>query len=64
MYFLKCFPFFQPNLYHSQDGFVSGRSCVTSLLRSTQDFAIHWIRKISLMQYFWIVVRHLTQKTV
>ena len=33
------FPFFQPKLYHLQDGFVKGRSCVTSLLRSTFAFA-------------------------
>ena len=49
MLFLKCwksvfsqssvFPLFQPKLYHLQDGFVSGRSCVTNLLRSTLDFA-------------------------
>ena len=36
---VKCFPFFQPKLYHPQDGFVSGRSYVTNLLRSTLDFA-------------------------
>ena len=49
MLFLKCwksvfsqssvFPLFQPKLYHLQDGFVSGRSCLTNLLRSTLDFA-------------------------
>ena len=33
------FPFFQLQIYHLQDGFVSGRSCVTSLLRSTHAFA-------------------------
>ena len=42
--FEKCvfscvFPFFQPKLYHLQDGFVKGRSCATRLLRSTFDFA-------------------------
>lgn len=41
--FSYVFPFFQPQIYHLQDGFVSGRSCVTSLLdsllRSTQAFA-------------------------
>ena len=30
--------FFQPKIYHLQDGFVRWRSCVTSLLRSTHDF--------------------------
>ena len=30
---------FQPKIYHLQDGFVRWRSCVTSLLRSTHDFA-------------------------
>ena len=49
MLFLKCwksvfsqssvFSLFQPKPYHLQDGFVSGRSCVTNLLRSTLDFA-------------------------
>ena len=37
--FSYVFPFFQPQVYHLQDGFVSGRSCVTSLLRSTHAFA-------------------------
>ena len=37
--FLYIFPFFQPQIYHLQDGFVSGRSCVTSLVRSTHAFA-------------------------
>ena len=37
--FSYVFPFFQPQIYHLQDGFVSGRSCVTSLLRSTHAFA-------------------------
>ena len=37
--FLYVFPFFQPQIYHLQDGFVSGRSCVTSLFRSTHAFA-------------------------
>ena len=37
--FSYVFPFFQPQSYHLQDGFVSGRSCVTSLLRSTHAFA-------------------------
>ena len=36
--FSYVFPFFQPQIYHLQDGFVSGRSCVTSLLRSTHAF--------------------------
>lgn len=36
--FSRVFPFFQPKLYHLQDGFVRGCSCVTSLLRSTHDF--------------------------
>ena len=33
------FPYFQPKLYHLQDGVVKGRSCVTSLLRCTFAFA-------------------------
>ena len=33
------FPFFQPKLYHLQNGFVKGRSCVTSLLRCTFAFS-------------------------
>lgn len=37
--FSYVFSFFQPQIYHLQDGFVSGRSCVTSLLRSTHAFA-------------------------
>ena len=37
--FSYVFPFFQPQIYHLQDGFVSGRSCVTSLFRSTHAFA-------------------------
>ena len=37
--FSYVFPFFQREIYHLQDGFVCGRSCVTSLLRSTHAFA-------------------------
>ena len=33
------FPFFQQQIYHLQDSFVGGCSCVTSLLRSTHAFA-------------------------
>ena len=33
------FRFFQLKLYHLQDGFVKGRSCVTNLARSTFAFA-------------------------
>lgn len=40
-YVFSCvFPFFQPKLCHLQDGFVKGRLCVTSLLRSTFAFAL------------------------
>ena len=37
--FLRVFPFFQSKLYRLQHGFVTGRSCVTSLLRSIRNFA-------------------------
>ena len=37
--FSYVYPFFQPQIYHLQDGFVSRRSCVTSLFRSTHAFA-------------------------
>ena len=37
--FSNVFPFFQPQIYHLQDGIVDGRSYVTSFLRSTHAFA-------------------------
>ena len=33
------FPFFQPRLYHLQDGFIKGRSCNTNLAISAFAFA-------------------------
>ena len=39
MHFSCLFPCFQRKLYHLQDGFVKGCSCITSPLRSTFAFA-------------------------
>ena len=55
--FSYVFPLFQPQMYHLQDGFVSGRSCVTSLLRSTNAFAKALDeRKQVETVFFWIIV--------
>jgi len=37
--FTYVFPSFQQQIYHLQDSFVGGCSCVTSLLQSTHAFA-------------------------
>ena len=58
--FLYVFPFFQPQIYHLQDGFVSGRSCVTSLFRSTHAFAKALDERKQVDTVFWIIVRYLT----
>ena len=58
--FLYIFPFFQPQIYHLQDGFVSGRSCVTSLFRSTHAFAKALDERKQVDTVFWIIVRYLT----
>ena len=57
---LICFPFFQSQIYHLQDGFVSGRSCVTSLFRSTHAFAKALDERKQVDTVFWIIVRYLT----
>ena len=58
--FSNVFPFFQPQIYHLQDGFVDGRSYVTSFLRSTHAFAKALDEKKQVDTFFWIIVRHWT----
>ena len=49
--------FFGQKLYHLQDGFVKGSSCVTSLLGLRMTLPKHYMRRNS--KYFWTIVKHL-----